>query len=358
MQKREAVLRININQIYPSLENPRKRLPRDLISNLHAGMNGSALLKELRLRATQQPGLAEFLNGLDDLANSIKQVGQVAPIRVYPNDGATYIIEMGERRWLSHLILFFEQGEADFECIDAILVSPHVMSEQKRTLQRRMAENVHRAEFSPIEMAKGIAARLDEMRREMPTVGLLELEERVGAENGIKARRVRQYLMLLTLCEEALELAEQGGLTERALRGVLKYKEPGEQVAAVRRLIHQPEKEGRAVKPTIAPNAWAEGLVRNVLALERGQKQLGAYGRALHIHLKRNPRVRVLLRRVLHLNGNRNGKRAVSHTTNIRNGKRLNKQVAAARRGKRYNENQSIRGRGGFRRGARGRDRT
>lgn len=357
MKRKKDVQEIAITRISPSMENPRKRLPRDLVAALNDGMEHRSFLQELRRRAEKHVGLAEFLKCLDDLANSIQQVGQLAPIRVFPQEAETYVIEMGERRWLSHLILFFERGDADFERIDAILLgAPQVSSE--KMLQRRMAENVHRAEFSPIEMAKGLAARLGELQRELPTVGLLELEERVGAENGIKARRVRQYLMLLTLDNTALELAGQGHLTERALRGVLKYKDPAEQLAAVRRLLGESAKEAKTVKTTAAPKVWAEQFVRNVLALEKRGKDRGAYEHALRVHLKKDPRVHALLGRVLHPNENRDGKRAVSQSPATGNRKTHKRHGSVRHREETYNQNLSARGRGGFRHSARRRGRT
>lgn len=351
MRKREEVLRIKISQIFPSLENPRKKLPRDLISNLYAGLAYSAFLEQLRLRAKDQPGLAEFLHGVDDLAASIKQVGQLVPIRIYPAQGETYVIEMGERRWLSHLILFFERGETDFESIDAILVSPSAVSVEQKTLQRRMAENVHRAALSPIEMAKALAARMKEIHIEETAVSRRDLEERVGAENGIAERRVRQYLSLLTLCDEALDLAEQGGLTERTLRGVLKYKQPAQQVAAVQRLIHGTAKESNTSKSSVAPRVWAQTFVHDLLALGQGKRELKAYERALRIRLKKNPRARTLLGRILPPNGNRNGKHAVSQAVNVADGK--NRHTSSHNRDNASHQPNSGNNRRGFHRGTR-----
>lgn len=350
MSKRDQVLRINIQQIYPSLENPRKQLPRELVSALHNGMKHRAFLEELRRLGNTHAGLAEFLKGLDDLASSIQQVGQLAPVRVFPQDGETYLIEMGERRWLSHLILFFERGDAAFEHIDAILNAAHSSSD--KALQRRMAENVHRAEFSPIEMARGLAARLDELQRELPDVTSVELQARVGAENGIHARRVRQYLALLTLDEQALELAEQAHLTERALRGVLRFKTHDKQVAAVKRLVH-PAKEKNQAKNTVAPKQWAETFVRNVMALEQRGKQRAAYERALRVQLKRNPRVCALLGCVLHQNGNRNGKRGASQAPEIGKGKSRKQPDSARRHGIAERAKPIARGRGRRRRSRR-----
>ncbi len=353
MRRNKDVQEIPITRIFPSLENPRKQLPRELVAALHDGMEHRAFLQELCRRAETHVGLTEFLKGLDDLANSIQQVGQLAPIRVWPREGETYVIEMGERRWLSHLILFFERGDAQFERIDAML---GVASD--KILQRRMAENVHRTEFSPIEMAKGLAARLEELQREMPTVNRVELEERVGAENGIRARRVRQYLTLLRLDEQVLEMAEQAHLTERALRCVLKFKKPAEQLNAVRRLIGESAKEGRAGKSTAAPRAWAEQCARNVLALEKRGSERGAYERALRVQMKKNPRVHALLGRLLRGKENRNGKRAASQEPGIKNGRNRKRTFSARRRGEVHPENLKARGDSALHHRARRRGRT
>lgn len=354
MSKRDQVHRISIRQVYPSLENPRKQLPRELVTALHAGMEHRAFLQEIRCLGTTHAGFAEFLKGLDDLATSIRQVGQLAPVRVLPQESERYVIELGERRWLAHLILFFEREDATFEHIDALLGS--VAAPPKKTLQRRMAENVHRAEFSPLEMAKGLAARLDELQCELPALGLVELQARVGAENGIQARRVRQYLTLLTLDEAALELAEQGHLTERALRSILKYKTPAEQVAAVRRLVHPPDKKAPAKTP-IAPKVWADAFVQNMLAVAQSGKQRAAYERALRVQLKRNPHAHALLARALPAGENRKGKHAVSQGPGVENGQAHKRQSSARQRGAAGIHPQS-RARGESRRSARRRGRT
>src|SRR5581483_1489069 len=190
MEKKEDIVRVPIEQICPDPDQPRKRLPKDLALAVKEGIDAHALLKELRRRAETQPGLALFLKGLDDLASSIKQVGQLAPIRVYPDEEKRYLIEMGERRWLAHLILHIERGETDFSQIDAIIgpkrATPLV---ERQTLQRRMAENVHRAEFSPIEMARGLASRVAEVLEQNRDMKRNQAEEVVGKENGITGRR-------------------------------------------------------------------------------------------------------------------------------------------------------------------------
>ncbi|MCC7165494.1 MAG: ParB N-terminal domain-containing protein [Anaerolineae bacterium] len=315
MQKKQEIVRIPINQIYPDPDQPRKRLPKDLTLAVKEEMNARALLKELRSRAETQNGLASFLNGLDDLAISIKQVGQLAPIRVYPDERRRYVIEMGERRWLAHLILHIERGDSDYSHIDAIIApKPATATAQQQTLQRRMAENVQRAEFSPIEMARGLADRIAQVLEENAEMKRGKAEDCVGEENGITGRRVRQFLSLLTLCDDALKLAQEAGLTERALRGVLKFKEPEGQMQAVRKFITGQREKAKSSRATDTPEKWADMFLSSALTIGRSKDQVKPYKRALRSCLKRNPRARAFLNHLLQSNRlvNGNGKHAVS----------------------------------------------
>lgn len=330
MQKKQDIARIPIEQIYPDPDQPRKRLPRDLARAVREGIDARTLLRELRTRAETQAGLATFLNGLDDLATSIKQVGQLSSIRVYP-EGKRYVIEMGERRWLAHLILYFERGESDFSHMDAILMPKRKeASVDSQTLQRRMAENIHRAEFSPIEMARGLLERIDQVRRENSEMNRSKAEEFIGAENGITARRVRQYLSLLKLCDQAQRLAQENGLTERALRGVLKFQEPEVQVQAIQKLIAGEREKSEIAHTTATNEKRAETFVENLLELTKDKQEARRCERLLRVRLKKNPRARVFLSQILQLRNRREFKRAASRVvlnTNIpRRLKRVNQR--------------------------------
>ncbi len=316
MQKKQDIARIPIEQIYPDPEQPRKRLPKDFALAMRDGMDAHTLLQELRYRAATQSGLATFLKGLDDLATSIHQVGQLAPIRVYADGNKRYVIEMGERRWLAHLILYFERGESAFSHIDAIITPKRSAATiPEETLQRRMAENVHRAEFSPLEMARGLAERIVQVIEQNSELNRSKAEEIVGQENGITARRVRQYLSLLNLSDGAQRLAQEGGLTERALRGVLKIQDADAQVQAIRKLIAGERDKSPSSHATSAPEAWAETFLKNVLTIGRSKGQTKPYERALRFQLKRNPRARKLLNKILHTNAPVNEKHHVSRDT-------------------------------------------
>lgn len=315
MPKKQDIARIPLEQVFPDPEQPRKRLPRDLALALRDGMDARTLLQGLRIHAETQSGLATFLKGLDDLATSIHQVGQLAPIRVYP-EGRHFVIEMGERRWLAHLILHFERGESAFSRIDAIVATKRAnATTSQQTLKRRMAENVHRAEFSPLEMARGLRERIEQVMRENPQIKRSKTEEIVGAENGITARRVRQYLSLMNLSEEAQRLSQENGLTERALRGVLKIKDADAQAQAICKLIAGGHEKSNTPRASNTPDVWAEELLKNVLTIGNNKQEMKSYKRALRVQLKRNPRARKLLNQVFHTTAPANEKHYVSRDT-------------------------------------------
>lgn len=350
VQKQAEIVRIAVDQIYPDPEQPRKRLPQDLVVAFRQEMEPSAFLAELRRRAETQQGLAAFLKGLDDLATSIQQVGQLMPVRVNADGRNRFVIEMGERRWLAHLILYHERGETAFAQIDAIVGAKSSAGVAiKQTLQRRMAENVHRAEFSPLEMARGLADRIAEMIAQDSTLNRSRAEDLVGAENGITARRVRQFLALLNLCDEAQQLAQVGGLSERALRDALKHGEPEAQVRAVRQLVvgnTTKTKIERAAKPT--PEKWADTFLQLVMALEHDKHGARTYQRALHSRLRKNSRAKTLLARMLRFNARMNGncKHRVSKNTLHTNGaRRMQKNAQRHRNEFSFSAHPQMRGR-------------
>ncbi|MEW5720980.1 MAG: hypothetical protein AB1817_20310 [Chloroflexota bacterium] len=162
------------------------------------------------------------------------------PIRVIPDGADRYRIEEGERRWWAHHILV-AQGKELFQHIAAFVVEKD--SGMSGLLRRRVAENVLRSDFTAIELARAMANRIQEILAAEPGIRQGEAERRVGKENGMSDRRVRQFVALLTLSPEAQELAQQARLTENSLRRIVAIKDPARQLTAVRELIHPARKK-------------------------------------------------------------------------------------------------------------------
>lgn len=112
---------------------------------------------------------------LQELAESIRVIGVVQPISVRPDPAASgrYIINYGERRYRASLLA----GVAD---IPAFLHKSPDDYEQ-------VAENLHRSDLSPMEMALFIKRRLDAGDKKN------EIAARLGYKNGY----VTEHLALL-----------------------------------------------------------------------------------------------------------------------------------------------------------------
>jgi ParB/RepB/Spo0J family partition protein len=242
---------IPLDQIRPDPQQPRRLLPLDLSARLAAGDAPSAILGELRVRAERDKWIRERLTELDALANSIGTDKLMQPIRVIQDAEDRYRIEEGERRWWAHHILV-QQGKEEFKTIAAFVVERE--SELNGLLRRRVAENVLRSGFTAMELARAMASRIQEILTAEPGTKQGEAERRVGSENGMSDRRVRQFVALLTLSLEAQELAQQARLTENSLRGIVGIKDSAAQLAAIRELIHpsqprtKPQRKSRTRK--------------------------------------------------------------------------------------------------------------
>jgi len=133
------------------------------------------LLLDLVSRDPSQPRKYFDEAALKELAESIRAIGVVQPISVRPDPEAPgrYIINYGERRFLASIIA----GMA------TIPVFVHKAPDD----YMQVAENLHRTDLSPMEMALFIKRRLD--------VG--EKKNEIAAKLGYKNGYVTEHLALL-----------------------------------------------------------------------------------------------------------------------------------------------------------------
>lgn len=83
---------------------------------------------------------------LDELAQSLQELGQQTPIVVNPDGKGRYVIEQGERRWRAAKM-------AGLTTIAAVIT--HSERDLKRTV-RQLAENVQRDDMKLIELAQAV----------------------------------------------------------------------------------------------------------------------------------------------------------------------------------------------------------
>lgn len=128
---------------------------------------------------------------LDELADSIRQLGVIQPVTVRKSDNGKYIIISGERRWRA-------AQRADLKTLPA-----YIRDVDDETLYAMaLVENIQRQDLNAIEIALGYQRLIDECHLTQDA-----LSEKVGK----KRSSISNYLRLLKLPNE-VQLALKEGL--------------------------------------------------------------------------------------------------------------------------------------------------
>ena len=128
---------------------------------------------------------------LDELADSIRQLGVIQPVTVKKAEDGKYIIISGERRWRA-------AQRADLQVLPAYI--REVDDENLHAMA--LVENIQRQDLNAIEIALGLQRFIDECHLTQDA-----LSEKVGK----KRSSVSNYLRLLKLPDE-VQLALKEGL--------------------------------------------------------------------------------------------------------------------------------------------------
>ena len=128
---------------------------------------------------------------LDELADSIRQLGVIQPVTVKKGDGGKYVIISGERRWRA-------AQRADLKTLPAYI--REVDDENLHAMA--LVENIQREDLNAIEIALGMQRLIDECNLTQEA-----LSEKVGK----KRSTVSNYMRLLKLPNE-VQLALKEGL--------------------------------------------------------------------------------------------------------------------------------------------------
>lgn len=170
-----------------------------------------------------QPRRSFSPQGLDDLANSIREKGIIQPliVRPHPNRDGAYEIVAGERRWRAaqvaqlHEIPAIVRGYNDTEALEVAII-----------------ENIQRADLNPIEEAAGY-------RDLMVKFG--HTQEKLAEALGKSRSHIANMMRLLNLPDEILDFVKEGTLSAGAARAILTADNPLE-------LAKRAVKEGLSVR--------------------------------------------------------------------------------------------------------------
>jgi ParB family transcriptional regulator, chromosome partitioning protein len=184
------------------------------------------LAVELIAPNPNQPRRSFDQDSLEELAGSLGERGVLQPVLVRPRPGGRYELVAGERRWRAAQI-------AGLKSIPAIVRE----REDAEALEAALVENMAREDLNPIEEARACAALVEEL-------GLTR--EDVGRRVGRSRVAVSNLVRLLDLPDEAIELVQDGALSEGHGRALLLAHEHGDR----RRLAREAADQGWSVRVT------------------------------------------------------------------------------------------------------------
>ena len=153
---------------------------------------------------------------LDELADSIRQLGIIQPITVRKTDNEKYIIISGERRWRA-------AQRANLESLPAYV--REVDDENLHAMA--LVENIQRQDLNAIEIALGMQRLLEECNLTQDA-----LSEKVGK----KRSSVANYLRLLKLPNE-VQLALKEGLISMGHAKAIAGAPESEQVRLLKKCV-------------------------------------------------------------------------------------------------------------------------
>lgn len=161
--------------------------------------NAARIQAEQVIPDSSQPRTESSPESIERLANSIRDKGQLAPIRVrWSAEHNKWLIVCGERRWRA-------VRAPGLETIDCCFVNGELSEAEK--LEQQMIENLLREDLSPIEQARGFSA-------------LMELRDwngkQVAASLHIPASTVSRALALLDLPEDIQGRVDSGDIAARS----------------------------------------------------------------------------------------------------------------------------------------------
>lgn len=158
-------------------------------------------------------------DSLNDLAESIKQVGLLQPLIVRPVGQDKYELIAGERRLRAARI-------AGLRMVPVVIRG----SEGRESLLIALVENLQRQDISPLEQADAYRVLIGEF-------GLTqeEIAKRVGKSRAAVANAVR----LLKLPSEIRDALSTGKISEGHAKALLQFESETEMVLAYRRILEK-----------------------------------------------------------------------------------------------------------------------
>ena len=217
-------------------KNWRKAGAADALARGLQGAGGDLLFgTDDRLRETVSLRLSDVLPNpdqprrhfdeeeLQQLASSLRSVGQLAPILVkpHPTERRRYLLVAGERRWRAAALA------------ELATIAAHILTNDADVDQIALIENLQRVNLSPVEEAEGVQRLIDRHRYSQEQAGTLLGRSRTEVNTALTLLRlapaIRQDCVTshtdmpkaLLLEIARMDAAEQAAAWEQAKAGEL-----------------------------------------------------------------------------------------------------------------------------------------
>ena len=199
-----------------------------LISNEEVTTQGSSSINEIsidRITANpKQPRREIDETALEELADSIRQIGIIQPITLRQMDNGSYQIIAGERRWRASQL-------AGLKSIPAYVRT----ASDEKMMQMALVENIQREDLNAIEIALAYNNLIEQYHLTQE-----QLSEKVGK----RRTTVANYLRLLKLPAEVQMALRNKSIDQGHARALLGLQSPSSQL----KLFKEIEKNGYSVR--------------------------------------------------------------------------------------------------------------
>ncbi|MFM1808022.1 MAG: hypothetical protein RLZZ242_747 [Bacteroidota bacterium] len=214
---------------------------------------------------------------LDELAQSIKQLGIIQPITVRRLDSGVFQLVSGERRLRAAL-------RAGLGEIPAYIREAN----DQESLEMALVENIQRQELDPIEIALSYQRLIDEIQLTQD-----KLSKRVGKERST----ITNYLRLLKLHPQVQDALKNRSISMGHGRAIMSLERSSDQLFLLEQVLHQglsvratessaSQLATRKSKPTTTPNASPQPWSKKTEALVSELK--ARYGKEVSAQMRPN----------------------------------------------------------------------
>lgn len=199
-----------------------------LISTGEVSVNGSSSINEVeieKIKANPNQPRREFdAEALEELAESIRQIGIIQPITLRQMEDGTYQIIAGERRWRASQM-------AGLKAIPAYVRT----ADDEKMMQMALVENIQREDLNAIEIALAYQNLIEQYNLTQDA-----LSEKVGK----KRATIANYLRLLKLPAQVQMALQKHEMDQGHARALLGLQQPSLQV----KLFNEIQQRGYSVR--------------------------------------------------------------------------------------------------------------